>query len=78
MTARGAVRLRWAAFLLTLPLGAAAQTAIPPGSAGVPPATMKPTSSAANPAADDPVLRAMLAELERSQQKLQLEEMQRP
>ena len=78
MTARRAVCLLFAAFLLALPRGAAAQTAPAPGSAGVPPATMKSTLPAPKPAADDPVLRAMLSELERSKEKLQLKEMQRP
>ncbi|MGH9492038.1 MAG: metallopeptidase TldD-related protein [Terriglobales bacterium] len=41
-------------------------------------AGMAQTAPAAKPGSDDPVLRAMLAELERSQQKLQLKEMQRP
>ena len=36
------------------------------------------TAPAAKPAADDPVLRAMLSELERSKEKLQLKEMKRP
>ena len=44
----------------------------------LPPAGAAQTAPAAKPGADDPVLRAMLAELERSKEKLQLKEMQRP
>lgn len=59
-------RLRLVVFLLALSLGAAAQTA---------PAA-KPDAS--KPGADDPVMRALLAELQRSREKLQLKELQRP
>lgn len=54
------------ALLLALPSTGAAQA--------------KPAAkpAASQPGSDDPVLRAMLAELERSREKLQLKEMQRP
>ena len=42
------------------------------------PLGMAQSAPAAKPASDDPVLRAMLSELERSKEKLQLKEMQRP
>ncbi|HEV2022137.1 MAG TPA: metallopeptidase TldD-related protein [Terriglobales bacterium] len=64
MTVRRTLRLLLTAFLLASPLGTAAQ------------AVAKP--NAAQPAADDPVLRAMLSELGRSKEKLQLKAMQRP
>ncbi len=63
MTSR---RLLLAVFLLALSLGAAGQTA---------PAA-KP--DAPRPGADDPVMRALLSELQRSKEKLQLKELQRP
>lgn len=66
MITRRTLRCLVVALLLALPLAGAAQTA---------PAA-KP--AAAKPGADDPVLRAMLAELERSREKLQLKAMQRP
>jgi TldD protein len=64
VTARRTLRLLLTALLLASLLGTAAQTAAKP--------------NAAQPAADDPVLRAMLSELGRSKEKLQLKAMQRP
>jgi hypothetical protein len=74
MMARRAVRRLLATLLLVMPL-AGAQSA-----PAAKPAVSKASSvkAGAKAGADDPVLRAMLAELERSREKLQLKEMQRP